>query len=113
MLAPTEPDPSAGRQSRIMLTLVFLVALALAADDHVVTVSTPRRCRCPGCRGQRRCPDSERGEKGEPDALPTTIAQIGEPDFAQTECESQAAVSMWHLRTRSASLLSLPAFSAT
>jgi hypothetical protein len=30
LLTPTEPDPTAGRQSRIMLTLVFLVALVVA-----------------------------------------------------------------------------------
>jgi hypothetical protein len=30
VLTPTEPDPSAGRQSRIMLTLVFLVAFVVA-----------------------------------------------------------------------------------
>jgi hypothetical protein len=30
VLAPTEPDPSVGRQSRIMFTLVFLVALVVA-----------------------------------------------------------------------------------
>ena len=30
MLTPTEPDPTAGRQRRIMLTLVFLVALVVS-----------------------------------------------------------------------------------
>jgi hypothetical protein len=30
VLTPTEPDPTAGRQRRIMLTLVFLVALVIA-----------------------------------------------------------------------------------